>query len=185
MFKSSIAELIKSNKSVFEDINNAFDTHTDNADYTILDYNKILTDMCDYINGYFKYKENGEEQYADKLMSSTHHFYDEMFTNIKYRTPFRLTDMKDINEKFLVNTKKLQALLDTDVEKSTEENSMLKMTDNQYNKLMKVYRDDSQIYLHLLGRNTRFTKPLPTHLYAAFNDYSTPVIHRIKKGKGD
>ena len=26
-------------------------------DYTILDYNKILTDMCDYINGYFKYKE--------------------------------------------------------------------------------------------------------------------------------
>ena len=58
MFKSSIAELIKSNKSVFEDINNAFDTHTDNADYTILDYNKILTDMCDYINGYFKYKEN-------------------------------------------------------------------------------------------------------------------------------
>ena len=50
MFKSSIAELIKSNKSVFEDINNAFDTHTDNADYTILDYNKILTDMCDYIN---------------------------------------------------------------------------------------------------------------------------------------
>ena len=181
MFKSSISEIIKNSKEIFEDINRTFDNHTDTADYTILNYNKILTDMCDYIEGYFKYKEAGEEQYADKLMSSTHKFYDEMFTNIKYRTPFRLSDMKDINEQFLVNTKKLQSLLETDAEKSAEENAILKMTDNQYRKLMKVYKDDSQIYLYLLTRNSRFSKTISPELYAAFENKDTPVIHRMKK----
>ena len=181
MFKSSISEIIKNSKEVFEEINRAFDTHTDNADYTILNYNKILNDMCDYIEGYYRYKEVGEEQYADKLMSSTRKFYDEMFTNIKYRTPFRLSDMKDINEQFLVNTKKLQALLENDNEKSAEENAMLKMTDNQYRKLTKVYKDDAQIYLYLVTRNSRFSKSISPELYSAFENKDTPVIHRIKK----
>lgn len=181
IFKSSISELIKNSKSLFEDINNAFDTSLDKADYTILNYEKIVNDMCDYLEGYFRYKEAGEEQYADKLMSSTHKFYDEMFVNIKYRMPFKLTDMKEINEKFLVATKKLQSILDTDTEKSTEENSIMKMSDNQFNKLMKVYRDDAQIYLYLITRNGRYSKPLSAELYSAFENRETPVIHRITK----
>lgn len=182
MFESSIPELISDNKSLFEDVNNAFDTNTDKADYTILNYNKILSDMCDYLEGYFKYKENGEEQYADKLLSSTHRFYDDMFTKVEYRMPFHLNDMKGINEEFLVNTKKLQSLLESDDdEKSIEENSMIKMTDNQFRKLMKVYKDDAQIYLYLATRNGRFSKPINAQLYSAFEDESTPVIHKMKK----
>jgi len=180
MFKSSISEIIKHSKEIFEDINRAFDNHTDKAEYTILNYNRILTDMCDYIEGYYRYKEAGEEQYADKLMSSTHKFYDEMFVNIKYRTPFRLSDMKDINEKFLVNTQRLQSLLEKDTS-SLEEDTILKMTDNQYRKLMKVYRDDSQIYLYLVTRNSRFSKTISPELYSAYENKDTPVIHRMKK----
>ena len=180
MFTSSIADLIKHNKSIFEDINRSFDTHTDNADYTILDYNKILTDMCDYLEGYYKYKENGEEQYADKILSSTHKFYDVMFTDIKYRKPFRLSDFKSINEEFLVNTKKLQSLMETELE-GYEEDAMLRMADNQYKKLMKVYKDDTQIYLYLLSRNSRFSRSITAELYSAFENEDTPVIHRIKK----
>ena len=180
MFKSSISEIIKNSKEIFEDINRAFDNHTDKAEYTILNYNKILTDMCDYIEGYYRYKEAGEEQYADKIMSSTHKFYDEMFVNIKYRTPFRLSDMKDINEQFLVNTQKLQSLLEKDTS-SLEEDTILKMTDNQYRKLMKVYKDDSQIYLYLVTRNSRFSKTISPELYSAFENKDTPVIHRMKK----
>lgn len=183
MFESSIPELISDNKSLFEDVNNSFDTNTDKADYTILNYNKILSDMCDYLEGYFKYKENGEEQYADKLLTSTHKFYDDMFTKVEYRMPFRLTDMKGINEEFLVNTKKLQSLLESDEGKSTEEKSMVKMADNQYRKLMKVYRDDVQIYLYLATRNSRFSKNISPKLYSAFEDETTPVIHKMKKKK--
>ena len=89
--------------------------------------------------------------------------------------------MKDINEQFLVNTKKLQSLLETDTERSSEENAILKMTDNQYRKLMKVYKDDSQIYLYLLTRNSRFSKTISPELYSAFENKDTPVIHRMKK----
>lgn len=181
MFKSSISEMIKHNKMIFEDINRSFDNHTDDAEYTILDYNKILTDMCDYLEGYYRYKENGEEQYADKILSSTHKFYDTMFTEIRYRKPFRLTDMKKINEEFLANTKKLQSLMDVDSEKSNEEDAMLRMTDNQYKKLMKVYRDDAQIYLYLISRTNRFSHSISAELYAAYTNEETPVIHKMKK----
>lgn len=180
MFNTTISELIKNNKSIFEDINRSFDSHTDNADYTILDYNKILSDMCDYLEGYYKYKENGEEQYADKILSSTHKFYDVMFTDIKYRKPFRLSDMKSINEEFLVDTKKLQSLMDTDIS-GYEEDAMLRMADNQYKKLMKVYKDDAQIYLWLVSRNSKFTRNISADLYSAFENKDTPVIHKMKK----
>ena len=55
------------------------------------------------------------------------------------------------------------------------------MTDNQYRKLMKVYKDDSQIYLYLLTRNSRFSKTISPELYSAFENKDTPVIHRMKK----
>lgn len=193
MFKSSISDVIRDNRSLFEDVNR-HDNTRDNGEYTILDYGKIVNDMGDYLEGYFKYKESGDDKYADKLLSSTHKFYDDMFTDIKYRTPFNLNDMRDINKEFIKNTKRLQALLETDDYKdekakdekesdSKEIKAVLKMTDNQYNKLMKVYKDDAKIYLWLATRYSPFRKSLDPKLHAAFENEKTPVIHRIKKTK--
>lgn len=185
MFESSIGDVIRDNRSLFEDINRNYDNAKDPAEYTILDYGKITGDMADYIEGYFKYKENGDNKYADKLMSSTHKFYDDMFTDIKYRKPFNLPDMKEINEEFLKNTKRLQALLEADYKFGSEEYSILKMTDNQYNKLMKVFKDDAKIYVWLSTRYTPLSKTLDQRILQAFENKNTPVIHKIKKGDDD
>jgi hypothetical protein len=183
MFKSSISDTVRNNRDTFEDVNRKYDNIKDDAEYTILDYGKITSDMCDYIEGYFKYKENGDEKYADKLIASTHKFFDDMFTDVKYRKPFNLIDMKQINEEFLANTKKLQTLLEADYKSGSEEYAILKMTDNQYNKLMKVYRDDVRIYIWLSTRYTPFTKSLEPRLIQAFENKNTPVIHKIEKEK--
>ena len=183
MFKSSIADSVKDNRDLFEDINRKYDNAKDPAEYTILDYGKITSDMCDYVEGYFKYKENGDDKYVDKLMASTHKFYDKMFTDVGYRKPFNLPDMKDINEEFLANTKKLQALLEADYESGSEEYAILKMTDNQYNKLMKVYRDDAKIYIWLSTKRSPLSKSLEPRLVQAYENKNTPVIHKIKKSR--
>ena len=57
MFKSSISDTVRNNRDTFEDVNRKYDNIKDDAEYTILDYGKITSDMCDYIEGYFKYKE--------------------------------------------------------------------------------------------------------------------------------
>lgn len=183
MFKSSISDTVRNSRDVFEDFNRNYDNAKDPAEYTILDYGKITSDMCDYIEGYFKYKENGDEKYADKLMASTHKFYDDMFTDIKYRKPFNLPDMRDINEEFLANTKKLQALLEADYDSGTEQYSILKMTDNQFNKLMKVYRDDAKIYIWLSTKYTPLCRSLDSRLIQAYENKNTPVIHKINRRK--
>lgn len=178
MFKSSIATLIQMHQNVFEDVNRDFDNLKDPADYSMLNYSKILDDMCEYLSGYFKYSESGDTKYADKLFQSTHKFYDEMFTNDKYRRNVSLSEIKSITEDFLAGTKKLQNMLERDYS-STEMEGMCKMSDNQYRKLIKVFTDDVKIYRYLASRHNKlFRSSIDPQLYNAFLDESTPVIHK-------
>lgn len=90
--------------------------------------------------------------------------------------------MKDINESFLVQTKRLQSLLEdySEYEDITMEGkALLKMTDNQYRKLSKVYRDDMQIYLWLITyKNPDSSFNISDKLYEDFKDKTTPVMHK-------
>ena len=184
MFKSSIGNLIKQSKSLFEQINekNMNVADKDDVQYSILNYKKILEDMTEYVKGYFDYKEQGEETYAGKLITSTHKFYDEMFTNIKYRTTITLYDMKRINQEFIAGTQSLQEMLENDdVTIDAEGRAFLTMTDNQYKKLMKVYKDDGDIYRWLVTKKSKFfNNGIPDQLRRSFNDKAAPVMHQLK-----
>lgn len=177
---------VEENRSLFEKVNKDYKNmrDTDDVEYSILDYEKILGEMCEYIESYIEYKKKAETKYAiEKVISSTIHFYDTMFTDEKkYRHKIVLADMKNINKGFLVLTKKLQTLMESLEETAKTDNELkqlLCLSDNQYKKLSKVYRDDMKIYLWLSTSNSKVYKyDIDVDLRVTFNDKSTPVIHR-------
>lgn len=183
----STKSFVRDNKNLFEDVarqySNMRDSNTDQ--YTILDYERILSDMCEYIRGYVRYKEKGDKTYSGKVLSSTLSFYNSMFNdNDKYRHVITLSDFKNINKQYLVLTKQLQTLMEEQLKQIEEEpdnemKQLLAMSDNQYKKIAKVHRDDMKIYLWLtsskISDNHCYT--IDTDLRSAFNDNSTPVMH--------
>lgn len=184
MFNSCIKDLIIKNKNLFEDVNRDYTKaeYSNDEKFTILDYHKIFDVMYKYVTGYFNYKRKGEEKYSDRVFTSTHRLYDSMFSNPSYRKEISLFEMKDISKEFLTGTKKIQDLVDQDYDPSSEQYAILKLTDNQYRKLMKVFTDDMKIYLWLSTRNsTTSSYPISDELLNAFVDQTTPVIHR-KRG---
>lgn len=186
MYKSSIGPLIEKHKALFETVNDReikINAQHD-VEYSILNYKKILSDMCEYVQGYFDYKKQGEDKYAGKLLDSTHKFYDEMFNDVRYRTTISLYDMKRINQEFIAGTKQLQDKIDIDTDLLSEEQAVIIMTDNQYKKLMKVYKDDVAIYCWLTSKESKvFNTGINEDLRRAFLDKSTPVIHQLKGKK--
>lgn len=186
MFNSCIKDLIIKNKNLFEDVNRDYTKaeYSKDEKFTILDYRKIFDVMYEYVTGYFNYKRNGEEKYSDRVFTSTHRLYDSMFSNPSYRKEISLFEMKDISKEFLTGTKKIQDLVDQDYDPSSEQYAILKLTDNQYRKLMKVFTDDMKIYLWLSTRDsTTSSYPISDELLNAFVDQTTPVIHRKRKQK--
>ena len=81
----------------------------------ILNYKKMLDEMCAFIDGYVSYKDKDGKTYRGKVLSTTVHFYEQMFINggVNYRIDFDLTQMGDIISDYLSGTQKLQKLLDT------------------------------------------------------------------------
>lgn len=182
-----IQSCVIKNKNLFEDV---AQTHqnmraSDDVSYSILNYDRILNEMFDFITGYVNYKKNGANTYAGKVLSTTCHFYNTMFVDKhKYRCIITLADMKRINKSFLQNSKKLQDLLDELCDDENNSNdkeleSLIIMTNRQYNKLSKVYRDDMKIYLWLSTSNSKvFSRDIDTDLKIIFNDPDTPVMHK-------
>lgn len=183
---------VKDNRNLFEDVSKQYSNTklTKDTQYTILDYERILSEMCEYIRGYVRYKEKGENTYGGKVLNSTLNFYNSMFSDHdKYRHVIVLSDFKNINSQYLTLTKQLQTLMEEQLEALEEEpdnemKQLLAMTDNQYKKLSRVYRDDMKIYLWLTS-----SKISPSHCYTIdpdlrsdFNNDSTPVMHVKKKG---
>lgn len=185
---NKIAMAISSNKNLFEQIASQRSVSTGKRyqKYTILNYKKMLDEMCEFIDGYVSYKGKDGETYKGKVLSTTVHFYEQMFTDHKeYRIDFDLTQMSTITEDFLKGSKRLQQLVDEyskDEYKSDKElKSLLALTENQFMKVNKVHSDDMKIYLYLTTRDSRIGKYKPSSsVISAFKNQSTPVIHEKK-----
>ena len=164
--------------------------HIDETDYTILNYTKILNDMVAFIEGYVKYKEEGDNRFASKVLDTTINFYDKMFEDKSYRKIITLHMFGDINEDFLRETAVLQDLFikcDELAESSFDHEleQLMIVTKKQYSKISKVFSDDIKIYLWLTSRGSVIKTPfsvLSGDLMYAFNNKSTPVMH---ENKGD
>lgn len=172
---------VKMNKGMFEQVASNYENATEShkVPYSMIDYEKILTDICDFIEGYIEYKEKGDETYAGKVIGMTINFYDKMFTEPKYRRTIVLNQMRYINKQFLEKTSRLQSILEKyEQDDDGDLDKLLRLSNNQYGKLSKVYKDDMQIYLWLVSSNSNmFKTTLPPDLHRAFNTPHTPVLH--------
>lgn len=178
------------NKALFEDVANKYERPEDYFDktYTQINYDKILNEMCEFLTGYIDYKSKKDDKYKGKVISSAREFYNDMFIKEnKYRKELRIRDMKTSFTEFLKGTKRLQDIMEKNVDRSNEDvefSSLLTMTDNQYRKLSKVCRDDMLIYLWLASATSNIHNyDVPTRLRVDYEDESTPVIHLRKEKK--
>lgn len=150
--------------------------------YTMLNYEDILDKMCEYIESYNEYKRDGDDKYRGKVLSITKTYYDSIFTDDKYRKKLTLKEMSNVPGVFLKKTKALQTLLEKYCDKQDHDyelQQILIMTNNQYKKLSKVYRDDMEIFMWLATKDSNIVKEhtIPAQMRLNFYDPSTPVIH--------
>lgn len=185
---NSITKSIADNRNLFEKIAekqaNAVSTNKRFIKYTILNYKKMLDEMCEFIDGYVSYKGNDGETYKGKVLSTTVHFYEQFFANggKKYRIDLDLTQMQTISKDYLEGSKRLQKLIDQysaqDYKDDKELKSLIALTEKQYLKIMKVHKDDMQIYLWLTSKDCKHGRTtLSPTVMSAYKNEKTPVIH--------
>lgn len=188
----TVAELetrkcVENNKNLFEDVAKGYVDAKDvyRIEYEILDYEKILDEMIDFIDGYKEYAESDNKKYDGKVLTVAKHFYDEMFKDKKYRKKIVLEDFKKLNKGYLIKTKSLQGIIENylnDKDISSEMNALIRLTNNQYKKLAKVCRDDMKIWLWLTTSNSKhFAYHLDDSTRSQFTNKSSPVMHRAPR----
>ena len=190
----SISELstrkcVEDNRNLFEDVAKGFVDAKDlyKTEYSMLNYEMILDQMIQFIDGYLEYANDDKKQYEGKVLTVTRNFYNSMFTDKKkYRKKIELSDIKDINKKYLEKTKQLQDILErylkNDKGISCELDSLLRMTDNQYKKIAKVFKDDMKIYLWLSTSNSKyFAYHIDESTRSQFANKNSPVMHKVDK----
>ena len=171
-------KFIKTNKELFDEIQDKYDKTVSNNDrFIILNYKKILNDICDYLEGYLDYNKSEDDRYGNKVLASTAKFYDSIFFDKRYKMQIQLEDFPSITEDFLEGTKELQDIILKVDKYDNELHGMMIMTNNQYRKISKVFHDDMELYLWLAGFPNKIA---PTDLRQKYKDKSTPVMH--KKG---
>ena len=162
-------------KQLFEEVQKANSKDKGSGqEYSILNYKKILDDMCEYLEGYLEYNNSDDKRWSSKVLATTAKFYDAIFESRKYRKTITFSDMADTTREYLESTKKLQDIMvKVDDEDHTELHSMMVMTNNQYNKIARVFKDDMMIYLWLTtGYN------ISSDLRQKYMNKDTPVMHR-------
>ena len=176
---NSIKDVVRDNQSTFEEVQNSYKRTSSieaHGEYTILNYEKILRSMIDYLDGYLKYKEDDDDDtFHNKIESSTLGFYNRMFSDTEtYRKTIAISEFIEINRMFLKLTKELQTKFD-ELDKciDVEAARVLHISEKQYQKLFKVIKDDMQIYLWIVS-----LKSIRPEIKTSYNDPSTPVIHR-------
>lgn len=180
------SKFVADNQNMFEKVAKEHERNKikNNGDYTVLNYKQILTEMIKYVDGYKSYKKKGDDKYKSKVLDTTISFYNNMFTDTKYRKRIMLNEFPELNKDFLVLTKELQSKLVQEIDEAkidNELNQILLLTNNQYKKLSKVCKDDMDIFLWLLSIETPAVKhDIPVSLKVAYNDKTTPVIHSVK-----
>ena len=169
----------ETNKNLFEDVANGYVNAKDiyRVQYTILDYEKIIDQMIEYLDGYVRYSKSDNDKYNGKVLTVTRSFFDKMFTEKEYRMKINLEQFQDVNK-----TKELQSVIETylsDKSISAEMESLIRLTNNQYRKLAKVCRDDMKIWLWLTTSNSKhFKYHLDNTTQSAYADKKSPVMHK-------
>jgi hypothetical protein len=185
----STRKCVENNRNLFEDVAKGFIDAKDifRVQYTILDYEKILDQMIEFIDGYKQYSGGDDHKYEGKVLTISRNFYDRMFTDKKYRRKINLEQYKDISANYLRRTKELQGIIESylsDKSISGEMDSLIRLTDNQYKKLSKVVRDDMKIYLWLTTSNSKhFAYHLDDTTRKQFTNPKAPVMHKYVKDK--
>lgn len=185
----STRKCVENNRNLFEDVAKGFVDAKDifRVQYTILDYEKILDQMIEFIDGYKQYSGGDDHKYEGKVLTISRNFYDRMFTDKKYRRKINLEQYKDISANYLKRTKELQGIIESylsDKSISGEMDSLIRLTDNQYKKLSKVVRDDMKIYLWLTTSNSKhFAYHLDDTTRKQFANPKAPVMHKYVKDK--
>lgn len=160
---------------------------SDDVLYSSMDYGKILSDMCGFLEGYIEYRNSNNPNPKWDVIKSTHGFYDGMFKDTTPNSPYRhqitLADMQTVNEAFCTGTSKLIQVMESVADAYSDEESQIitNMTRNQYAKLAKVYADDMALYLWLAndGNTAHGRKTAPVDKRIAFRQTNTPVMHRV------
>lgn len=184
-----IEQIVCEYRTMFEDVakTRLNNLPGDDVIYSVMDYGKILREMCTFLEGYASYREKADDKYDGKVISSTKKYYDAMFSNqasaeSPYRKQMTLVDMQTINESYVEGTLRLKTILESVMEKypDSETEQLVGMTRNQYGKLAKVYGDDMQLYLWLATKRSKFNpKCAPVKNRVDFWDTNTPVLHRL------
>lgn len=196
-YSKKIKDLIQSNRGIYEQIARESEkNHFKYAEkYNILDYGKILELMIKYVEGYIKYKESdNNDVYKGKVLETSKYFYDSMFdynNRHKYRQVIEISQFKSINKTYLEWTNKLTNLLeklenDDKYSNDFEFDILLTMTQRQYDKIAKVYKDDCNIYLWIVSKDSKYLKhDIDSKLISHYNNDKTPVMHpgKIKVDK--
>ena len=189
----SISELstrkcVENNRNLFEDVAKGFVNAKDmyRTEYSILNYEMILDQMIQFIDGYVEYANDNTKQYEGKVLAVTRNFFNSMFIDKKkYRKKINLDEFMEINKRYLEKTKQLQSIIERylkDGSISRELDSLLRLTDNQYKKIAKVYRDDMKIYLWLTSSNSKFfAYHLDESTRSEFSNKNSPVMHKVDK----
>lgn len=178
---------VSNNRNLFEDVAKSYDNAKEiyRTQYDVLDYDMILDQMIDFIDGYKQYSEADKHEYDGKILRISQKFYDKMFTDKKYRKVIDLDQYKDMNSSYLKKTKTLQTIIETylkDKTISAEMDALIRLTNNQYKKLAKVCRDDMKIYLWLTTSGSKFfAYHLDETTRSAYSDKKAPVMHKYVK----
>ena len=178
---------VDANRNLFEQVNKSYINAKNifRTQYIILDYNKIIDSICSYLDDYMSYALEGSNKFKDRVLPTTRNLYEKMFVEKEYKKIINIEEFKDDNYNFLVKSKALKDRLMRimNEEKVTGEmNSIIRMSDNQYKKLMKVYHDDMKIYLWIVSSNsTHFKYNLDDKVKNAFMNKRSPVMHKYKK----
>lgn len=185
----SMKKFVSSSGNIFEDVANSHENAKDifKTEYSILNYGEILDKMVEFVDGYCNYAKGPEKNKFDgKVTNISKAFYDKMFTDKKkYRTTINLKDFKKISVTFLQKTKKLQTVMGNCIKENTtaEANAFIRLTNNQYDRLARVFREDMQIYLWLSSTNSKaFAHKIDNTTREKFNSKNTPNMHVYRKG---
>ena len=175
---------VANNKNLFEDVSKSYVNAKEiyRTQYNVLNYDMILDQMIEFIDGYKQYAESGKNDYDGKVLKISQKFYDKMFTDKKYRKVIDLNQYQDMNKSYLEKTKQLQSIIESylkDKSISAEMDSLIRLTNNQYKKLAKVCRDDMKIYLWLTTSGSKFfAYHLDEPTRSAYANKKAPVMHK-------
>lgn len=188
MAHKTVEQIVCEYRTMFEDVAKTVPNirPSDDVLYSSMDYGKCLTEMREFLEGYMKYRDEGDDSYKDKIIPTTKKFYDGMFENTSDQSPYRhqttLADMESINRTFLECSQQLKTVMESVMEQypGHETRQLITMSTNQYNKLAKVYHDDMSLYLWLANRNSKVhQRPTSVQNRVDFGNTQTPVMHRL------